>query len=346
MRRPIAAAAARNASSEDMPARERRLEIRRVDRHAVARRSGRPPRRAARRAPRSRARGARTIAVGEQRAAARAEALARAGVLGEPDAWRELERERRDRRAAAAPPAAPRRRGAVSRSRRKPSAGRYRTAASQRSRRNGWSATFSRNGTPRALSRDVSARTSAGSARATRCSNTRAPRPPDELAPVDGVADAVKNPGESAGSSFGKRTLTRRPGGARRRRAAVSGRDARAQARRRHDRLARRRGARPSTPAPSSRAPCSPRTSRRQPGVRGDRLRLAPARRHRPTMAIERRSRAPRAGTRRDSARRSASLSSASNDGGQRPARAAQPRVSGRPADRHGPRARAATCSR
>ena len=96
MRRPIEAAAARNAPSERMATGERRLQVRRVDRYAVLREpgdDGGEPRRRSRAGLLVRAHDP----VGEQRAAPLAEALpALAVVFGESDARRELERERRN----------------------------------------------------------------------------------------------------------------------------------------------------------------------------------------------------------------------------------------------------------
>ena len=86
MRSPIAAAAARKAPSEDMPARERRREIWRIDRHAVLGEAGGHRCEARVRLHRSPLVGTHDP-VGEQRAAPNAEALS-ARVLRERDARR------------------------------------------------------------------------------------------------------------------------------------------------------------------------------------------------------------------------------------------------------------------
>ena len=90
------------------------------------------------------------------------------------------------------------------------SIGRYSTAASQRSKRIGWLATFNRNGTVSAFKRKVSARTRAGAPEAAMCQYTRTVC--CEATTSDPVAPStMKNPGDSAGSSFGSGTLTATP---------------------------------------------------------------------------------------------------------------------------------------
>ena len=135
IRRPIAAAAARNAPSEDMTAGEGWLAIRGVDAYAALGEAIRDHGDAF-----AELRDALPVSahdrLREQPAADRAEARGASVVLGEPHARSELARERRDRRPQVRRSAAASS-SSVARSVPKLAPGRYSTAASHRSRRNG-----------------------------------------------------------------------------------------------------------------------------------------------------------------------------------------------------------------
>ena len=219
----------------------------------------------------------------------------------------------------------------------------YSTAASQRSSRNGWSATLSRNGTPLAVQ-----------PRRERADQRRAHR--RRHVPVHAHADLAttparrrrapsRSPGESAGSSFGSAHARRRRPVERGRRSLRPG-PARAAASspRRPRRRRPARTVQPASQLPRPRFACDSASSSHGSAAR--RLRLAPARRHRPARGSRTSSRAPRAGTRRGIGAARASSSSASSAAGSAAAPAAEPRVLRRPARSLTAASAAATCSR